>query len=80
MSLLHRLLIDLQPLLDKLADCVVAASKSVGLKPYAQSTGGIDVTYLLNYAWKEFRTKPGTFAVWEQQTVRQLKLAFKLAP
>jgi len=68
-----------QPLLDKLADCIVAACKSVGLKPYAQLTGGIDVTGLLNDAWKEFRTKPSSFAVWEQQAVAQMKAAFKLS-
>ena len=49
-----------EPLLDKLADCIVAACKRVGLKPYAQSARGIDVTYLLNDAWKEFR-KTGHF-------------------
>ena len=68
-----------QPLLDKLADSVVKACTSVGLKPYAQKAGGgIDVTFTLNEAWKEFRAKADSYSAWEHKAVAQLKAAFKL--
>ena len=68
----------LEPALSE-ADCIVVACKSVGLKPYAQkASGGADVTYLLNDAWKAFRAKPNGFSAWELAAVAQLKFAFNL--
>jgi hypothetical protein len=68
-----------QALLEKLADCIVAACQTVGLKPYDQSAvSGVNVTGLLNQAWREFRSKANGFTAWEQNAISQLKTAFKL--
>lgn len=67
------------PLLDKLAASVVAACKSVGLKADSQKpNGGIDVTFTLNEAWRQFRAKADGFSAWERQAIARLKTALKL--
>jgi len=68
-----------QPLLNRLADSTVAACKTVGLNSYLRTRrGGVDVTFTLNEAWREFRAKANSYSAWEQNAVAQLKSAFQL--